>query len=217
METAPTLLEDGPDDATVVAEVTRGNREMFEVIVRRYNLRLYRVGMAYLRNHALAEEAMQTCYIKAYRGLGRFTRRSTFATWLTRIMINECLMLLRRRRHDPEVPVEDVERLADTGAPAPAQLTLQDMKALLENALQDLPRKQRAVYLFREIERLSTEETALALKLTPSDVKVSLMRAREALKQRLLRRAETAELFPFPAVYCNRTTDRVMARILALR
>lgn len=217
METAPTLLEDGPDDATVVAEVVRGNREMFEVIVRRYNRRLYRIGMAYLRNHALAEEAMQSSYIKAYRALGRFTRRSTFATWLTRIMINECLMLLRQRRQDPELVVADAERIAGSEAPAPSQLNLQDMKALLESALQELPRKQRAVYLFREIERLSTEDTAVALQLTPSDVKVSLMRARESLKQRLLRRAETAELFPFPAVYCNGMTARVMSRILTLR
>lgn len=217
METAPALLEDGPADATVVAEVTRGNREMFEVIVRRYNRRLYRVGMAYMRDHALAEEAMQNCYIKAYRALPRFTRRSSFSTWLTRIMINECLMLLRQRRRDPQVLVEDMDEAGGAEASGRSELTLQDMKALLESALQELPRKQRAVYLFREIERLSTEETAVALQLTPSDVKVSLMRAREALKQRLLRRAETAELFPFPAVYCNGMTERVMGRILTGR
>ncbi len=202
-------------DREAIAEVNRGNREMFEVLVRRYNQRLYRLGMAYLRDHRRTEEAMQNCYVRAFLALGRFGGRAAFSTWLTRIMINECLGLLRQRR--AELP-------ADFAPPEPAasdssgarQLTLKEMKALLESALQELPRKLRAVYLLREIERLSTAETAASLRISASDVKVSLLRAREALKRRLLRRAETGELFAYNAPYCNALTAAVMARILAV-
>src|SRR3954468_10796852 len=89
-------------DLDAVNGVISGQREMFEVIVRRYNSQLYRVGMAYLRDHARAEEAMQNAYINAFVHLARFKQGSAFGTWLTRIMINECLMLLRRHKRESE-------------------------------------------------------------------------------------------------------------------
>src|SRR3954447_6135327 len=85
-------------DLEAVKGVISGQREMFEVIVRRYNTQLYRVGMAYLRNHTQTEDAMQNAYLKAFLHLDRFHGTSAFATWLTRIMINECLMILRTRK-----------------------------------------------------------------------------------------------------------------------
>src|SRR3954466_443520 len=80
-------------DTEAVKRVIAGNREMFEVIVRRYNTRLYRIGMAYLRDHAQSEDAMQNAYLKAFLNLRRFRGNSAFSTWLTRIMVNECLMI----------------------------------------------------------------------------------------------------------------------------
>ena len=94
-------------DAEAVREVVDGNREMFEVIVRRYNQRLYRIGMGYLQDHAETEDAMQNAYVKAFLHLGRFRGNAAFATWLTRIMINECLMVLRSRKRPAIESLDD--------------------------------------------------------------------------------------------------------------
>ena len=219
-------------DLDVIAEVTRGNREMFEVIVRRYNQLLYRVGMAYLRDHGHVEDAMQNTYLKAFLHLDRFERGAAFSTWITRIMINECLMTLRRQKTRPEDGVEPLVLEAaglESAFPSPAnsdhhgsdraaaeRINLKEMKVLLEKAVAALPRKYRTVYVLREIQQLSTAETAAALRVSTASVKVDLHRARERLKAELLKSAAGAELFAYPAGYCDPMTTRVMTAVLAL-
>lgn len=206
-------------DAQAVREVIDGNREMFEVIVRRYNPQLYRVGMAYLRNHAQAEDAMQEAYLKAFLHLRCFRGSSTFATWLTRIMINECLMILRRQRKVVMESFDDHTARIDRTAfatPPVYPLRTQEMKALFEQAIQTLPRTHRAVYLLREVQGLSTAETAASLGLSQQNVKVSLHRAREGLKTRLLNSSVGLELFEYAAPLCDPMTAKVMAAVLAL-
>src|SRR5687767_7959387 len=129
----------------------------------------------------------QNTYVKAFRNLGRFQRRADFSTWLTRIMINECLMMRRRAKKVAENTVE-LGHLASKipAAQMPDQLGLKERKALLEQAITDLPQKYRAVYLLREVQQLSIAETAACLKVSPASVKVNLHRARERLKIRLL-------------------------------
>jgi len=209
---------DDVSDFDAIAAVARGQREMFEVIVRRYNAQLYRVGMAYLRNHAQVEDAMQNAYVKAFLNLARFERGAALSTWLTRIMINECLMLLRRekrtRRHTPDLRLVDSEHAAP--AEATRHMNLEEKKSLLEAAIASLPRNYRAVYLLREVQQLSTAETAACLRLSADTVKVQLHRARERLKFELLKSAAGVELFAYPAKYCDPLTTRVMAAVHAL-
>jgi RNA polymerase sigma factor (sigma-70 family) len=203
-------------DLDAITGVLNGHREMFEVIVRRYNPQLYRVGMAYLRNHAQAEDAMQNAYLKAFLNLERFRGNAAFATWLTRIMINECLMMLRARKNFVMENIdEDGGRMAHEAFAAPASDPLhdQDLKAVLEAAIQTLPRAHRAVYLLREVQQLSTAETAACLEISPENVKVTLHRAREGLKTQLMKSAAGIELFDYPATYCDPMTAKVMARI----
>jgi RNA polymerase sigma-70 factor, ECF subfamily len=203
-------------DAEAIDHVLRGNREMFEVIVRRYNPQLFRVGMAYLRGHAQAEDAMQNAYVKAFLNLGRFRRGAAFSTWLTRIMINECLMVLRSRRKASENTVDLDRHASRIAAPQPTdEMSLREMKLLLEQAVADLPRKCRTVYLLREVQQMTTAETAACLGISPDDVKVSLHRARERLKAGLLKSAAGVELFAYPAVFCDRMTERVLRAVLA--
>lgn len=205
-------------DLDAIAEVVRGNREMFEVIVRRYNAQLFRTGMAYLRNHALAEDAMQNAYVKAFFNLKRFRQGAAFSTWLTRIMINECLMILRRQKRSLTEPLDAFRpprEAALTIVPDPVNLA--EMKTLLENAIAALPRNHRAVYMLREVQQLSTAETARCLGLSVENVKVSLHRARERLKADLLKTAAGAELFPYPAVFCDAMAARVLRAIAAAR
>jgi RNA polymerase sigma factor (sigma-70 family) len=205
-------------DLDAVNEVIDGNREMFEVIVRRYNPRLYRVGMAYLRNHAHTEDAMQNTYLKAFLNLSRFQRAAAFATWLTRIMINECLMILRRQKRFTSEPIEGAHGEMDPepfATPAVDPFHAQEMKAVLEKAVQALPRTHRAVYLMREVEHLTTAETAECLGMSRDNVKVCLHRAREGLKTEVLKSAAGVELFDYPATYCDPMTARVMQHVLA--
>jgi RNA polymerase sigma factor (sigma-70 family) len=215
---SPRPLED-ISDADAIKDVISGNREMFEVIVRRYNTQLYRTGMAYLRNHAQTEDAMQNAYLKAFLNLSRFRGDAAFATWLTRIMINECLMLLRSRKRfvmeniDHEDVRVDHESFA---APVPDPLHNQDIKVVLEDAIQTLPRTHRAVYVLREVQHLTTAETAQCLGLSRENVKVSLHRAREGLKAQLMQSAAGVELFDYPARYCDPMTAQIMQVIRAV-
>lgn len=203
-------------DSDAVRGVLSGHREMFEIIVRRYNTQLYRVGRAYLGDHAQAEDAMQNAYLKAFLNLRRFRGNAAFATWLTRIMINECLMTLRRKKRFIMETIDDADARPDQplfAAPAVDALAQQDIKALLERAIQELPRTQRAVYLMREVQQLSTRETAQCLGLTAANVKVTLHRAREGLKAQLMRSAEGVELFDYAATHCDPMTARVMGAV----
>jgi RNA polymerase sigma factor (sigma-70 family) len=205
-----------PIDLEAVTGVLQGNREMFEVIVRRYNPQLYRVGMAYLRNHPQAEDAMQNAYLKAFLNLERFRGNAAFGTWLTRIMINECLMILRTQKRFVMENIDDADERGARelfAAPAADSLHNQDLKGVLEQAVQTLPRMHRAVYLLRDMQQLSTTETAACLEISPENVKVSLHRARESLKAELMKSAAGLELFDYPAVYCTPMTARVMQAI----
>jgi RNA polymerase sigma-70 factor (ECF subfamily) len=205
-------------DLAAVRSVRDGDKEMFRVIVRRYNPRLYRVGMAYLRNPTQTEDAMQNAYLKAFTHLRGFHGTAAFSTWLTRIMINECLMMIRReKRFRLEPLAEHASRLETetTTTPAPDPWHDAEMKAALEHAIQTLPRVHRAVYLLREVQHLSTAETAACLGLSAANVKVCLHRAREGLKAALMKSAAAVELFDYAAVRCDPMTDRVMAAIHA--
>jgi RNA polymerase sigma-70 factor (ECF subfamily) len=215
------LIHTGPapaeiSDEVAVAEVARGNREMFEIVVRRHNQRLYRIGMSYLRDHGHTEDAMQNAYVKAFVNVRKFNGSSSFATWLTRIMINECLMILRQPRRKLEsVEVEAVEK-RDASPSADAQMNAKEMKTILEQSIRELPQSYRVVYILREVQQLSTEETAQSLDLTVQNVKVTLHRAREKLKTSLLRSAAGTELFAYTAEWCDPMTARVMRAVSGL-
>jgi RNA polymerase sigma factor (sigma-70 family) len=205
-------------DSTVIDEVVRGNREMFEVVVRRYNQQLYRIGYGYLRQRQAVEDAMQNAYLKAFVNLARFERQASFSTWLTRIMINECLMTLRQRRRAVEEALE-TEGLPEEGTAAgqgSAHLTIKEMKALLETAIGALPQKLRAVYILREVQQMNTTEAAACLGISTENVKVTLHRARERLKAELLKTTAGVELFTYQAVLCDPFTARVMRRVLEI-
>ena len=204
-------------DSEAVNAVLQGNREMFEVIVRRHNVQLYRTGLAYLRNHAQTEDAMQNAYLKAFLNLHRFRGTASFATWLTRIMINECLMTLRSRKRFMMEPLDEGDARVDHEsfvAPiAEPAMNREEIKAVLEQAIQTLPRAHRAVYLLREVQHLSTAETAECLGISAVNVKVILHRAREGLKARLMKTAAGIELFDYTARYCDPLTAKVMQAV----
>ena len=212
---------EGPSDEEVVARVLAGDTRLFEVIMRRHNQRLYRVARAILRDQAEAEDVMQQAYVEAYAHLAQFAGRSLFSTWLTKITVYEALRRVRRRGRDARVRAgdglgEDAVSKLEARGPSPEELAhTRRVRELLESAIDALPRIYRSVFVLREIEGLSTAETASCLRLRQDAVKTRLSRARAILRDELLDRAGAASssVFAFHLSRCDRVVTRVLQAI----
>jgi len=209
-------------DEEVVARVLAGETALFEVIMRRHNQRLYRTVRAILGGDADAEDAMQDAYVQAYRNLAQFEGRSSLATWLTRIAVNQCLSRLRKHRHiypiDTELETKMTEKM-DDGRPGPEkQMLNREVRHVLELAIEQMPARYRSVLILRDVEGLSTAEAAESLGMSVEAVKVNLHRGRTYLRKALEQKGgETlSNVFAFEAPRCNRVVTNVMAIISAL-
>lgn len=214
---------EGWQDEEVVRRVLAGDTALFEIIMRRHNQRLYRVARAILRDDDEAEDVMQDTYVRAFQHLSQFQGRAKFSTWLTRIAVHEALGRLRRRARfeDLDSMVEsEGDRMMVSNEPSPEQqASTSELNTLLETAVLTLPQNYRTVLVMRDIEGMSTSETATALELTEENVKVRLHRARALLRRELFARAGAGATaaFPFPATRCDRVVKQVFERIGALR
>jgi len=183
------------DEPTLVAAAKAGDVSAFETLVNRYERRIFRLSQNITQNKEDAEDAMQEAFLKAYEHLGEFQGNSRFYTWLVRIAVNQALMKLRRRRPnvvslDEEVDTgEDlIPREVEDWGPSPEERYGQtELGQILSNAVADLDPSFRIVFQLRDIEELSTEETAEALGLSVPAVKSRLLRARLKLRQKLNR------------------------------
>ena len=203
-------------DAEVVRRVRAGERALFEVLVRRHDRRVYRTVRAVLRDEDEVEDAMQQAWVQAYLHLGAFQGSAAFSTWLVRIAANEALQRLRRR--GPIAPVPEVEEQEDVmgrGEDPEERAAAREALRLLERAVDALPPHHRLVFVLREVEGLSTAETAAALGIAEEAAKVRLHRARAALRRALEQTLGEAavEAFPFHAPRCDRMVARVMEAI----
>ncbi len=212
---------------TELVELARqGGENAIRQLIERNNQRLFRAARSVLRNDAEAEDVVQETYVKAFTALAGFRGDASFSTWLTRIALNEAVSRLRRRKNNTELEVLDQAVSADAGlvslfplslAPLPAdtEAARSEMRQLLETAIDGLPEGFRTVFVLRDVEGLSTEETAEQLKLKPETVKTRLHRARRML--RLVLEAELrgsfAELYPFDGARCAHMADRVIAAL----
>jgi RNA polymerase sigma-70 factor (ECF subfamily) len=208
-------------DEEVVARVLAGDTAFYEVIMRRYNQRLFRITRAILLNDDEAEDVIQDAYVRAYGALDQFAGRAKFSTWLTNIAIYEALNRLRKRKREqvfpdsPDQPNQGIESVKSS-EPDPEQQALRyEAAAFLEQAVDALPDIYRSVFVLREIETLSTAETASCLDLTEETVKVRLLRAREALRQDLYTRAgaTSSQAFTFMGRRCDRVVRSVFEKL----
>jgi len=210
-------------EADVVARARAGDREAFRTIMQRCNQRLFRVARAVVRDDAEAEDVLQEAYARAFAAFAGFRGDAGVATWLTRIVLNEAHSRLRRRR--PTVGLETVE--AQVGAEVlafPGRGSIEDPEAdaaraqirrILERAVDELAEPFRLVFILREVEELSVEETASHLGLNPETVKTRLHRARRRLREAL--DAQLGEVligaYPFLGARCARITEAVLQRL----
>jgi RNA polymerase sigma-70 factor (ECF subfamily) len=215
---------EGWTDEEVVARVLAGEAALFEILMRRHNQRLYRVARAILRDDAEAEDVMQDAYVRAYQHLDQFAGRARFSTWLTRIAVHEALARAQRRTRlqgmdSLTAPNGELMIPTPVGTLDPERSASNtELGRLLEDALLALPEHYRTVVMLREVEQLSTAETAEALELSQENVKVRLLRARALLRKQLYERAgaSSAAAFQFQAPRCDRVVQGVFARLAAL-
>jgi len=218
VKTAETL----PDEE-VVRRILQGETALFELIMRRYNQRLYRIARAILRDDAEAEDVMQDAYVRAYEHLAQFAGRSQFSTWLTRIAIHEALSRSQRRKRTEQFSARDshegirdgeVNVAADALNPE-QQVSVSELRGALEVAILSIPEQYRLVLMMRDVEQLNTQETASALDLSEENVKVRLHRARAMVRKNLFARAgaDAPAAFGFMGQRCDRLVARVMDRV----
>lgn len=208
-------------DEKIVAHILAGETELFELIMRRYNQRLYRVVRAILRNDDESEDVMQEAYVKAYEHLRQFAGRSQFSTWLTRIAIHEALARIKRNKRTEQLDMETVE----TGEGTPVikaesqnpeqQTATAELRRALESAVLAIPEQFRLVLMMRDIEQMSTAETAAALDLSIENVKVRLHRARALVRKQLYTTAgaQAHSAFGFMGERCDRIVNAVLLRL----
>jgi RNA polymerase sigma-70 factor, ECF subfamily len=210
-------------DEEVVERVLAGETALYEVVMRRYNTRLYRVARAILHNDTEAEDVMQDAYVRAFQHLDQFRGRSKFSTWLTRIAVHEALARARKAERFEEWD-DMAENTQDTIAAARTQSTPEsetashELSRILEQAIETLPAGYRTIVMLRDVEEMTTSEVAECLSLTPENVKIRLHRAHGRLRKRLYAKARlsTAQAFAFHAPRCDRVVSAVFQRIAAL-
>jgi len=202
-------------DMEIITRVLEGEKELYALIVRRYNQRLYKIGMSIINDDSEVEDVMQVSYIKAYENLRQFKSRSLFSTWLTRILINESLSRVKQKKKNLPVSEENiVEDLYSNKTQTPYMKLLdKELRGVLEKAILKLPEKYRTVFIMRELENMNVTETTDCLKITEANVKVRLNRARIMLRELISKHYKNEELLQFHLSRCDRMVQNVMKEI----
>ena len=213
-------------DFALVQQAVRGNDKAFEIIMRRNNRALYRAARSILQDDAEAEEAVQEAYLRAYQALGKFQGEARLTTWLTRIVINEALEKMRKRKQETgKVSLENVVDLemhidnANEGSVRPDSPETAAMRAqtrrLLEHKIDQLPAAFRTVFVLRALEEMSVEETAACVGITEATVRTRFFRAKSLLRESLAKEIDTVfeDAFAFAGDRCDRIVSSVLERL----
>lgn len=201
------------NDEEIVDRILNGEKHLYESLMRKFNLRLYRMGMVIINDDQEVEDVMQTAYLNAYLHLPDFQKKSSFGTWLTRIFINESLLIVKRRKKQRQALDETREIVYDNKTPL-IGLMNKELKTILEKSIANLPEKYRLVFVMREIEEISTRETMEVLNLSESNVKVRLNRAKEILRTDLGEYYKSSQIYDFHLSRCDRVVNHVMTQII---
>ena len=223
---AKSVAYDEMDDTELAALARKGELVVFRTIMQRHNRRLYRVARGVLGDDADAEDVVQETYVRAFEHLAHFRGESSLGTWLTRIAINEALG--RRRKRRPAVDIANLDMLNEQGevrvlifpgiraAGNPeTDASRAEVRRLLERAVDELPEPFRIVFVMREIEQMSVDETASQLEIRPETVKTRLHRARRLLREALQQKLGSVlqDAYAFDGARCERMTQAVLRRM----
>ena len=205
----------------VIQRILWGEKELYELLVRRNNQKLYRVVRSYIKNEQSVEDVMQNTYTKAYEKLHQFRLDSSFSTWLIRIGINESLRRIKKNGKMYHISHQTTEDYTNSLLELPEKnqmnpqndMIRKENKKILEDAIDQLDEKYRVVYIMKEVEGMSIKEVATILNLTKSNVKVRLHRSRSMLKEILYALSADKNIFEFGFGRCDQMTEKVMNSI----
>lgn len=214
-------IESSLSDNEIVERILNGNTALYQLIIRRYNRRLYRVAWAITQDEWEAEDVIQETYVRAYEHLTQFQGRSLFSTWLTRIAIHEAWGRMKRRGRECNIDEADAllpKASRVTRTPEDDVLTI-EARTVLEEAIAALPQAQRSVFVMRSLEEMSVTEIAHCLDITEHAVKMRFLRARLSLRRALYCRTSAADsqAFKFMGERCDRVTAGTLSRIRDLQ
>jgi RNA polymerase sigma-70 factor (ECF subfamily) len=186
----------GTDETALVAQAREGDTRAFGELVKRYEGKIFRLAQHVTQNREDAEDVLQETFMKSYEHLDQFQGNSKFYTWIVRIAVNQALMKLRRRKTDRSVSLDEpidtgedtvVREIAAWDENPEQRFSREEIGSILDLAIQGLEAPYRSVFVLRDIDELSTEETAEALDLSVPAVKSRLLRARLQLREKLTR------------------------------
>ena len=209
-------------DREIIQRINEGDLKLFEILIRRYDPFLYKIGRTYRYNHEDTEDLMQDAYINAYCNLKKFENRSTFKTWLTRIMLNVCYQKKHKLSFKNEIISDDIQNekssiLFHHSTNNEKIAMNKELGRVLEDAIHEIPEDYRIVFTLRELNGLSVAETSEALNITEGNVKVRLNRAKGMLQKEIKKMYSPQEIFEFNLIYCDVMVNRVMAKIYELK
>lgn len=207
-------------DAEIIQRIVQGERALFEILIRRNNAALYKTGRSYNYSHADTQDLMQETFISAYLNLPRFENRSSFKTWIIKIMLNNCFRKQQkssfRNEIQREVEEASVPMFASQYGNTNKAIMNRELNTVIEKALLQLPLDYRMVFSMREANGLNVQETAEALNITEANVKVRLNRAKAMLRKEIEKSYTVEDIFEFNLLYCDTIVNNVMAKISTL-
>jgi RNA polymerase sigma-70 factor, ECF subfamily len=215
-----------PEDVELARSIGAGDRRAFESVMRRHNRMLYRLARSILSDEAETEDALQEAYLAAYKNIGSFKGGAKLSTWLARIVINEALGRLRKRERagvvvplaprDRDAPHDQEHAVPDLVSEQPDAAAMRtELRRLLERRIDDLPAQFRIVFILRDVEEMTVEETAECLDVPAATVRTRAFRARALLRESLARDIDfaTVNAFEFAGERCNRIVAAVLGRV----
>jgi len=214
IKTADTIKE-----LELINRIRKGEKELFEILIRRNNPYLYKLGMSYGYKHEDVEDLMQEAYIAAYLSLEKFQARSSFKTWITRIMLNQCYQKAQKLSfkfekandilNEKTTPMFETNQSTDTYR----SVLNNELSNVIVGALISIPLEYRMVFSLRELNGMSTAETAETLDISETNVKVRLNRAKQMLREKVEKIYTREDIFEFHLTYCNKIVNGVMKAI----
>jgi RNA polymerase sigma factor (sigma-70 family) len=208
-------------DTEVISRILAGEPAFYEILIRRNNPYLFKVGMAYGYNKQDVEDLMQDTFISAYKNLGRFEQRASFKTWIVKIMLHHCYHKKQKLSFKNEKPVyatfneKKIPMFSHSPADPDKRILNRELRLVIEDAIGRIPVKYRMAFSLRELNGMSVAETAEALGISEVNVKVRLNRAKAMLRKEIEKMYTPEDIFEFNLIYCGRMVERVMAKINA--
>ena len=207
-------------DAKIIENILSGEIAQYEIFIRRNNPFLYKVGRSYNYNHEDTQALMQESFIDAYKNLSKFENRSSFKSWIIKIMLNHCF----RKKQKFSFKNEIVAEIMDSSEPmfkrsendTYKMVANRELHCIIEKALGSVPFDYRMVFSLREMNGLNVSETAKALEISEANVKVRLNRAKTMLRKEIEKSYSAEEIFEFNLIYCDAIVDHVMQTITEL-